>query len=220
MVDARQGEAEALRQHVAALADHLRAQRETHMSVADIATLTEVLIGSMKAFLNGVDTSVYAEFREMAEYLARAKAEIMALQPHELKQEKLPRAGRELSAIVSQTEEATHQIMQAAEELMNADCESLEDYRRLIDSKVTEIFEACSFQDITGQRIAKVIETLSFIDKRLSDLAAVTEDHVASASVTRGADTRLWDGEERRLMNGPSLDGDGVDQEQVDALLR
>ncbi|MCP1337645.1 protein phosphatase CheZ [Futiania mangrovi] len=208
-----------LRDHVAALADHLRANRAAPVSVAEVAGIAEVLIGSLQAFLGGLDTRLYAEFRDMADYVARAKAEILALQPRDLKEEQLPRAGRELTAIVSQTEQATHAIMEAAEALMNARAETVDDYRALIDAKVTEIFEACSFQDITGQRIAKVIETLDHIDSRLTDLVRVTSEsgdapapHVPSAP-SAGTAARV------SLLNGPALDGDGVSQAQVDALL-
>ncbi|MDX5361007.1 MAG: protein phosphatase CheZ [Alphaproteobacteria bacterium] len=210
-------DAGALRDHVAALADHLRSGAAAPVTVAEVAGITEVLIASLQTFIGGLDTRIYAEFRDMADYMARAKAEILALHPRDLKEEQLPRAGRELTAIVTQTEQATHAIMGAAEALMNARAETVEDYRALVDAKVTEIFEACSFQDITGQRIAKVIETLDHIDRRLTDLVKVASDaegkHAGQRTGTAAALRPT-------LLNGPALDGDGVSQAQVDALLR
>ena len=82
------------------------------------------------------------------------------MRPNDLKQEKIPRAGLELEAIVASTEKATGTIMDAAEEIMSADATS-ENYVESINDACMRIFEACSFQDITGQRITKVVSTLT-----------------------------------------------------------
>ena len=33
---------------------------------------------------------------------------------------------------------------------------------------ITQIFEACNFQDLTGQRLTKVVNTMKFIEERLN----------------------------------------------------
>ena len=81
-----------------------------------------------------------------------------------------------------------------------------------------EIFEACSFQDLTGQRISKVIETLEHIETRVSRFASAigAEDNDLPATAK----------EEKRkkrkkdlILNGPAQEGQGVSQDAVDALL-
>jgi chemotaxis protein CheZ len=58
--------------------------------------------------------------------------------------------------------------MEAAEEIMAADPAIREAYQDLVSNKMIGIFEACTFQDITGQRISKVVDTLRFIDERVT----------------------------------------------------
>ena len=70
------------------------------------------------------------------------------------------------------------------------------------------IFEACTFQDITGQRISKVVGTLRYIDERVSSFIEhlrIPEDLDAVVDETE---------EERRqrelILHGPQHDGEGV----------
>ena len=75
-------------------------------------------------------------------------------------------------------------IMEAAEEIMGADPSDSDAYTATTQDAVMRIFEACSFQDITGQRISKVVETLSHIEKRvmeLRNLLGVTEEDIEEA---------------------------------------
>src|SRR5438874_2486342 len=53
-----------------------------------------------------------------------------------------------------------------------------------IRDQVVRIFEACNFQDLSGQRIAKVLETLQFVEDRVARMmeiwggrAAAVEDY-------------------------------------------
>src|SRR3989442_15225217 len=91
------------------------------------------------------------------------RQEIGALQVNDLKNSRIPSAGQELGAIVQATEQATNTIMECAEAVMAADAGDLLAYKALGDEKMLVIFEACSFQDITRQRIAKGVETLQHI---------------------------------------------------------
>ena len=103
------------------------------------------------------------------------RTEIGALQVNDLKNTRIPSAGEELGAIVKATEKATNTIMECAEALMGADASDPAAYKALVDEKMMIIFEACSFQDITGQRIAKVVETLQHIEQRVARFADVMQ---------------------------------------------
>ena len=82
-------------------------------------------------------------------------------------------SGIELEAVVQATEAAANKIMEAAEAIGDwvrtgsRDPASLEE----VASKVSAIFEACSFQDITSQRIRRAIEHLQRVETMLTDLA-------------------------------------------------
>ena len=79
--------------------------------------------------------------------------------------------------------------------------------------EVTKIYEACSFQDITGQRIKKVVDTLTHIEQRLERFASVMGVEDAELEET------LEDKRKREnLLNGPALNGPEVAQDDIDAL--
>lgn len=199
--------ADSLQHKVGDLVDHLRKGRDAPPSLVDIAAVTEVLIGTMQAYFRSIDTEIYREFRNLSDYIAKARGEIASLRPSDLKNERLPRAGRELEAIVRSTEEATNRIMNAAEAIMAGDPAPA------VADHCMEIFEACSFQDITGQRISKVVETLTYIEDRVTRLkTAFGAVHDAPAADEAPADSRS-------LLNGPALEGEGMAQDEVDRLL-
>lgn len=75
-------------------------------------------------------------------------------------------AGVELDAVVEMTEKAATRILDAADRISNRVHESMGETSE-IDSDIEEIFLACSFQDITGQRIRKTLENLKAIEDRL-----------------------------------------------------
>jgi chemotaxis protein CheZ len=81
-------------------------------------------------------------------------------------------SGVELEAVIQATEAAANQIMEAAE--------AISDWLRVgvnnpearvsIAGKVESIFEACSFQDLTGQRVRRAIQHLQHVEEVLAVL--------------------------------------------------
>ena len=204
-----------LSKQIELLVDNLRKQNTASMSLTEVASVTEVLIGTMNVFYKSIDTSIYRECRALSDYITNARKEIASLQPVDLESARIPRAGLELDAIVQQTEEATNTIMEAAEEIMGADTSDTDAYQATTQDAVMRIFEACSFQDITGQRISKVVETLSHIEQRvleLRNLMGVTEEDIQEAMQ---GDEPTGDA---ALLSGPALKGEGIDQSAVDDL--
>jgi chemotaxis protein CheZ len=121
----------------------------------------------------------------------------------------LSAARRELCAIVRATEAAAGAIMQCAENVLSADPACAESYRRIVGQQMSAIFESCAFQDITGQRIARIIAQLTKLELQL-----------AHASL-RLAEERKDDGSARKrgpLLHGPQPQGRGNSQAEIDAL--
>src|ERR671917_2592526 len=114
---------------------------------------------------------IVRELASVADYIGHIKKEIAALKPNELSRERIPSANDDLGNVVQATASATHTIMAAAEEILGAGALSDKDYRNLVETRILAIFEACSFQDITGQRIARVLEALEQLEKRLDRFA-------------------------------------------------
>jgi chemotaxis protein CheZ len=94
-------------------------------------------------------------------------------------------SGVELEAVVEETEKAANRIMEAAEAISTwLAGDQSRDGAAAIADKVNAIFEACSFQDLTGQRVRRAIEHLQRVDALLSDMMGdAAEDPPAPAPV-------------------------------------
>jgi chemotaxis regulatin CheY-phosphate phosphatase CheZ len=160
----------------------------------------------------------------MASSIRRAKVEISAMKPAG---EEAPNSNRrinmateELDAIVHATERATTDILNGAERIMEVSGEvrggGLDRAADVLDLEATNILMACGFQDITGQRIAKVVSTLRYLEERVDAMIRIwgVDGVEGDEIVTQIGDTRP----DAHLMHGPSLVG-GVDQSMVDALM-
>src|SRR6185312_12840945 len=202
--------------HFDRLVDFLKQKRE-NVTFHDIISLAEVAAQSLQGFFQAMDAKVYGELRQIAHYIESMKHEIGALQVNDLKNSRIPAAGEELGAIVQATEAATNSIMECAEAVMAADGADPAAYKALVDEKMLVIFEACSFQDITGQRIAKVVETLQHIEERVARFADVMNAKDIQGFLTEQERERA-ERKEKFLLHGPQLAGSGVDQSMVDEM--
>jgi chemotaxis protein CheZ len=156
----------------------------------------------------------------------RTRAELAALGPEKEHGDRIARAGCELAAIVGGTERATQLILQAAEQIdhdasMLAASVKGADEQGLahdIRDRVVQIFEACNFQDLTGQRVDHVLKTLAFVDEHVARLMAIWHAVEQFTPVVRDQDAD----EDRRFLNGPKLPGDGghSTQDDIDGMFR
>ena len=161
------------------------------------------------------------ELMEMAASIEQARREVAALRPPDGSGDKILSATNELDAIVISTERASFEILNAAERLMDlagklrasgADPAMCGE----IDMQVNDIFTACSFQDLTGQRTSKVVNALRYIEQRVMAMISIWgEDGLAGIVVKEEqTDSRP----DAHLLNGPQLDGHGVSQADVDSM--
>ncbi len=210
------------------LAEYARRNRHADTTaVLDAIGRLESVVATPRS--SGDLDRVRLDIREMAHAIARTKAEIAAIKPEGAD----PQSGHfedasvELDAIVQATETATGDILGAAETIqeiawtlreMGAEGEVCD----LIDTKTTDIYTACSFQDITGQRTRKVIGVLRFLEERIDTMMAIWgEPLVAPAgapSLLNGTAKRP-DDEEASLLNGPAKPGEGLVQNDVDMMM-
>jgi chemotaxis protein CheZ len=132
----------------------------------------------------------------------------------------------ELGAVVGGTEEATQQILEATEAIDQAATALAKvtspDQQRLLSEEIQErvvsIFEACNFQDLTGQRISKVMATMKFIEHHITVMMDIWGGVDAiKAHAPRAVDDRVGDA---RLLNGPKLPGEAghASQDDIDAM--
>ncbi len=206
---------DALGGQIEALVDSLRQRQDATLSLSEVSGVTEILIKTMQLYFRSLNVRIYEECQSLSDYIFNARREIAALQPENVDGARIPRAGKELDAIVRQTEEATNTIMDASEKIMAADSDDADAFRGQVNEQVMRIFEACSFQDITGQRISKVVETLSYIEARANQLKSI----LGVAEQSDIPDESAPKSEEEALLSGPALEGEGIDQDEVDALM-
>lgn len=155
---------------------------------------------------------LYNEVWELARTIVDARKQIGALRPSKLKTKNVSAALLEMDEIVKATEEASNTIMDSAEIMSSADASDA-GYSALVQDNCSKIFEACVFQDLTGQRISKVMTTLELVDTHLQDLQNLLgpefEEPDDEADEPQG---------DAALLNGPALTDEGISQDDIDAL--
>lgn len=156
----------------------------------------------------------------------RTKREIAVLHGKSFQGDEMAKVNGELGAVVGGTEQATQQILEATEAIdqaatalsKNISPEQQKLLSEEIQERVVSIFEACNFQDLTGQRISKVMSTMKFIEQHINEMMEIWGGVDAiKAHAPPIVDTREGDA---KLLNGPKLDGDAghASQDDIDAM--
>jgi len=181
-----------------------------------VAEMVRAVISTMRGDLSASETALLAEIEELAQTVANARAEIAALGADDINASHIPSATDELDAIVAHTATATNSILECCETLDGMMPQLDKDGQQTVQSVVTRIYEACSFQDITGQRITKVVATLKTIEAKVSHIMDVFAQEGAARAVVR---VELPSADPAGLLNGPQLPAAAMDQSDIDALL-
>lgn len=161
-------------------------KRSPAAAYLSVAALAEISANSLEALLQKINDEVFGELEVIARHIATLRQAIAALEPGEMHRKSIPAAGQELDAVVHATESASNRILECAEEVMAASAGDLDRCKAFVQERMLTVFEACSFQDLTGQRIAKVIETLKQIETRVARFAAADRADERAGSSTRG----------------------------------
>ena len=206
---------------VARLLEELRKRYGDTVKVEEVAKVIGYLMTSGTPTMSTMARQIYAELETLAKYIQTAKAEVAALRPQDVKEEFLPTAAHELDAIVEATAEATNTIMDAVEVVEGAMDNADDEVRQALTDATTRIYEACSFQDITGQRITKVVKTLQEIEGRIDEIVVafggeLDRAQTKSAKAAESEGRRLSDED---LLQGPQKAGEGISQDEIDRLL-
>ena len=197
--------------------DRLKQARGSALSLPEVLGLAETLTGALQPLLRSIDITLQAELHDILERIAALRSDIAKVRAKDISTNRIPMMGRELSAIVQATENATNAIMSSAETVLAADPTD-PDYAEQVNAQMMQIFEACSFQDLTGQRVTKVVETIELIEKRINvmcDMLALADTDAADD------DPETLAREQRRedqILNGPANEGEGVNQADIDKL--
>jgi chemotaxis protein CheZ len=183
-----------------------------------ISEVLRALLAGTHGELSAPEASLLGEIENLARTIADARREIAALRVDDITTSHIPSATDELDAIVAHTAAATDSILETCETLDSLAAALQQDGAPLsrtgatsLQDATTRIYEACSFQDITGQRISKVVVTLKAIDAKVVSIISTFADRAAPALAVAS--------DQATLLNGPQLPALAMGQTDIDRLL-
>lgn len=202
----------------------MRDQRQRVVAIEEVRRLSVSIRDWVTRKVEANDGSHLAilrrELHEMGAYIQRTRDELASLRMKDGApngSNRINLATEELDEIVRSTERATSDILNAAENILklaDAVAPVAKDQAAEVSSQATEILTACSFQDLTGQRITKVVNTLRYLEERVNAMIEIWGIETGKA-VEEPADERP----DAHLLNGPARAGQEKSQADIDAIL-
>lgn len=216
------------------MSEAMPAEAETHAYERDqVIKIINSVIEKVEGEGGPSTSAIFTELQELQKIIEEARSEIGSARPSEISDKHIPTATDELDAVVESTAEATGTIMDASEVIMEKAAEA-GDVGAAITDEVMKIFEACSFQDITGQRITKVVTTLKDIEIKVNTIMDIigakmpgssgqgsskSEEESGDSSAVAPKDVSLETVDEESLLNGPQMANKAISQDDIDKLL-
>lgn len=194
--------------------DGLRRNR-AEISHEAVTRAVEEVISTLTGTVTLHEIKLYRELEDLARFIQSAKREIAALRPQDIPDEHIPMATDELDAVVAATAQATGEILDCAETLEKLAPSLPDAAAQQITSSVTRIFEASNFQDITGQRITKVVKTLKYIETKIDSLVTTFGTRELDLEPPPSIEP---DGD-AKLLHGPQMPAVANSQAEIDAIL-
>lgn len=170
-----------------------------------------------------------SEVLGLFQYIQRFREEIaQMIQPDtEDDKNRFQTISDQLDAIISATEDATNIILEGMEGIdditgrlrevkdvseVSAICNELEQVS-------VNTMQACTFQDITGQRVTKIVRSMQFVESRVDSMLDIWgRDEVQELARQAAENTEEPTGDEA-LLKGPALEGEqAISQAEIDAL--
>lgn len=197
------------------------------IDVETVRSVLDEMLKTMGGAFGAPDPGIVEELNALSAFIEDAKTQIAAIRPEEIPDEHIPVATDELDAVVRATETATNAIMEAAE-LIEGVAEAVGgEHAETLSLAVTNIYEACSFQDITGQRIGKVVGALQEIEAKVETIVEkfgpdrATRDRLKEARLAEKNEASIAAAlpSDDDLLQGPQLPENANSQDEIDALL-
>lgn len=199
--------------------EQLQAIQGETISIEKVGEVVDGILSSVSGDISGADLKIYHQVQALAEYIETTKAEVAQICPSEIKDEHLQIANNELDAIVAHTEEATGAILDSCEVIEKVVEDIDETSAEILNGAVTKIYEACNFQDVTGQRITRVIQALTEIEEKVATLVNAFGDKAEKRAKPVDAKKNKEVDSDKDLLNGPQLPDNAQSQEDIDKLL-
>lgn len=162
---------------------------------------------------------IYLHIAELAETIDSLRKEIAQSSPHHVKDSHVPEAKDELDAVIAATADATNTIMTTCEEMQELASTMDSEGKERLQALIIQIYEACTFQDVTGQRITRVVTTLRNIEEKVSNIMAALDEKVGPVRHDDMEEKVISVDDEKSLLNGPQMADKAITQEEIDKLL-
>ncbi|MET0155455.1 MAG: protein phosphatase CheZ [Rickettsiales bacterium] len=170
----------------------------------DVAAIEEEFAAIMRDYLYHKNCQIYQEVRKIIERINETRS--VVVNAHCMAENPLGRIQDEISAVMKHNERAAERIITGCECIQQrvskkdgAACAAD------VSGALAEIMQACDFQDLSGQRLTKVAETLDFVDDTIGGLVRML-----------AAQIKAERSETDELRNGPQIDA--IDQDDIDKL--
>jgi len=167
-----------------------------------------------------------SEIVKLVQYVRRFREEIAQMVTPEEDQSRFKTMSEQLDAIVGTTETATNSILERMEtvdgliEDMRAadDAEKRSQLCDRINENTMLAIEACTFQDLTGQRVSKIVRSMEFVEERVNTMVSLWGQEEIDRMAKEFAAQSVKEGDEA-LLNGPALPTEqAFSQDDIDKL--
>ena len=187
---------------------------EIKKTKGDKITLTDIRI-AVEDLTQKNNKSLYEKILAIAVKIHHLKDEFADIDADKVAGDFLPSANMKLEEVVKATEKATTIILDAATAIQ----ESLEkkDFAN-INAQITKIFEACNFQDLTGQHINNVVATLDDVDNLIKAIIKILPEDFKKSVKENATRTMTQEEYEKSLAAGPQLSKDAPTQDDIDKI--
>jgi len=180
------------------------------LHIEDAHGYLERLIRELHALGNERKQPLVTVLEYVSRHIAQTREEVGSLRPAGANS--LSSTADELEEIVNETAKAANEIMGAAESVETIAIGTDPGTREALQAAATRIYEASAFQDITGQRITKVVRALQHIESRVEALTRACGAAISASSSGNVANA------DESLLNGPQLGRNAATQSEIDSL--
>jgi chemotaxis protein CheZ len=175
------------------------------------------VLGKIKTTPSVPNETLMRELMDLRDIIESLRQQLRSTQASDISESHIPDATDELDAVVGTTEKATNDIMSACETVLESAKNAPPEIFQKIEGEIVKIFEACTFQDVTGQRIRKVVNCLKQINTKTSSILNALEQELGD--ITGNKKVSSESEKVVNLLNGPALPQAAVSQDDIDKML-
>jgi len=168
------------------------------------------VIGELRTLKAPHKNTLVSVLEYLSDHIRLTRSEIGALKSGSGNAQVFSTTTDELEEIVTETARATNRIMDAAESVEKVAATLEAGPAGTLMDAVTSIYEASAFQDITGQRITKIVRALQSLEEKLASLTSAFGPLEEAQPAKPEGDAAL--------LNGPQLEKSAASQTDIDAL--